>query len=76
MNAAKSGDALRSMYASETSPESKKDIVNALYAQRNAALLVDLARAEKDPAMKKEIVSRLSTMRVKEATDYMLELLK
>jgi len=35
-----------------------------------------MARAEKDPAMKREIVSRLSNMRSKEATDYLLELLK
>jgi hypothetical protein len=36
-----------------------------------------MAKVEKDPAMKKEIVSKLSTMRnSKEATDYMLELLK
>ena len=76
MNGGASGDVLRSMYASETAPEIKREIINALYAQRNAAALVEMARAEKDPAMKKEIVAKLSTMRSKEATDYMLELLK
>ena len=40
------------------------------------ARLVEMARAGRDPAMKKEIVQRLSLMRSKEATDYMLELLK
>ena len=76
MNGGRSTDILRTMYASETAPEIKKEIINALYLQRNAAGLVEMARAEKDPAMKKEIVTKLSTMRSKEATDYMLELLK
>jgi len=44
--------------------------------QHNARALVELARAEKDPSMKKELVSKLSTMKAPEATDYMLELLK
>jgi HEAT repeat protein len=69
-------DRLRSMYSAETAPELKREIINSLYSQKDAAVLVEMARAEKDPAMKKEIVSRLSTMRSKEATDYMLELLK
>lgn len=38
--------------------------------------LVELARKETDPAMKKTIVERLSMSRAKEATDYMMELLK
>ena len=44
--------------------------------QRNAAMLVDLARSEKDPGLKKDIVSKLSVMRDKVAVDYMIELLK
>jgi hypothetical protein len=36
---------------------------------------VDLARGETDPNMKKAIVSQLSLMHSKEATDYMMELL-
>ena len=35
-----------------------------------------LARAEKNVEMKKEIVSKLSIMKSKEATDYLMELLK
>jgi hypothetical protein len=76
MNAAKTADTLRAMYGSETVPEIRKEIINALYLQKNAPALVEMARAEKDPTMKKEIVTKLSTMRSKEATDYMLELLK
>jgi hypothetical protein len=36
---------------------------------------VTLARQEQDSTMKKELVSRLSNMRNKVATDYMIELL-
>jgi hypothetical protein len=50
--------------------------VNTLFMQRNAKALVDVARSEKDPQMKKEIVSKLSIMKAPEATDYLLELLK
>ena len=41
-----------------------------------AESLVAIARKETDPAMKRELVSKLSVMKNKAATDYMLELLK
>ena len=68
--------ALTAIYASDASPDVRKAVVNALFIQNNAKALVDLARAEKNLDMKKEIVSKLSLMKSKEATDYMLELLK
>ncbi len=76
MNSAKTSDMLRAIYAAETTPDFKKDIIGAIYQQKNAAMLVEMAKAEKDPVMKREMVSKLSTMKNKEATDYMLELLK
>ena len=76
MNAARTGDTLKALYAAEQDPENKKEVINALYSQRNATALVDLARGEKDPAQKREIVQRLSQMRDKVATDYLIELLK
>jgi len=54
----------------------KYSILDSLSGERNAKALVDLARKEKDPQMKKEIVRRLSGMQSKEATDYLMELLK
>jgi hypothetical protein len=69
-------EALTSIYNSDTTVDVRKAIVNALFAQGNAAALVSLARAEKNPEMKKDIVSKLSTMKSKEATDYLMELLK
>jgi HEAT repeat protein len=76
MSASKTGEALRALYSSESSAEVKKEIINALVVQRNATALVALARAEKDPAIKLEIVSKLSVMKSKDATDYLIELLK
>ena len=51
-------------------------LVNALFLQNNGAALVTLARGEKNPEMKKDIVSKLSLMKSKEAMDYLMELLK
>ncbi len=70
------GDALASLYGSETDLQIKKQILSSLHGQRNAKAMVELARKENDPAMKREIVSRLSNMKSKEAADYLMELLK
>lgn len=69
-------EALISIYNGDQTPEVRKAVINALFIQNNAAALVALARAEKSVDMKKEIVSKLSVMKSKEATDYLMELLK
>jgi tetratricopeptide (TPR) repeat protein len=69
-------EALVSIYGSDQDPEIRRTVINALFIQNNGAALVTLARAEKSPEMKKEIVSKLSLMKSKEATDYLMELLK
>jgi hypothetical protein len=69
-------EALTGIYASDASVEVKKAVINALFLQSNATGLVTLARAEKNVELKKEIVSKLSVMKSKEATDYLMELLK
>jgi HEAT repeat protein len=69
-------EALVAIYGSDASPDVRKAVVNGLFIQNNAKALVDLARAERNPEMKKEIVSKLSVMKSKEATDYLMELLK
>jgi tetratricopeptide (TPR) repeat protein len=69
-------EALTSIYASDSTPDVRRAVINALFLQNNAAALVSLARKEKSPEMLKEIVSKLSVMKSKEATDYLLELLK
>jgi hypothetical protein len=75
-NKADTGDALVSLYGSETDASVKRAIIDTLTGQRNAKALIDLARKERDRDMKLELVRRLSTMQTKEATDYMLELVK
>lgn len=69
-------EALLSFYSSETDLTVKRAALNALRSQNDAKLLVDLAHKETNPEMKKEIVRHLSTMKSKEATDYLMELLK
>ena len=76
MNRAGVSDTLVAIYKSDSSSDVRREIVNSLFIHRDAKALVDLARAEKDPSLKKDIVSRLSVMKAPEATDYMLELLK
>ena len=60
----------------DMSPELRRTAIDMLFALRDAAGLVSLARAEKDPDMKRDIVSKLSMIKTKEATDFLLELLK
>ena len=55
--------------------EAGKEVLNGLFVQGNAGGLVALARKEKDLQMKKLIVSKLSVINKKEATDYLLEIL-
>lgn len=69
-------DALVAVYGSDQDRQVKQTIVETLFAHGNAKALVDLARNEKDPEMKKTIVRFLSTMKGKEATDYLMEILK
>jgi HEAT repeat protein len=77
MGKEKTGPALIAIYRSEKDPELRKAALNGLFVQSNAHALVEIARAEKDPEMKKEAVQKLSVMGGnKEATDYLMELLK
>ena len=75
MRSARTADVLLQIYSSDNNVDVKKSVVNALFIQDNAAALVALARKEQDLTMKKEIISRLSNMHSKVATDYMIELL-
>ena len=76
MKRAGTTETLTGIYASDSSADVRKAVVNALFLQNNATALVALARAEKNAEMKKEIVQKLSLMKSKEAMDYLMELLK
>jgi HEAT repeat protein len=69
------GDALIGMYSSEKDPAIRREIIQALFIQENVKGIIDIARKESDPGLKREAVQRLSHMKSKEATDFMLELL-
>jgi TolA-binding protein len=75
MGSKRTGDTLVEIYNSDKDPDIRKAVVNGLFVSNNAEALVALARKESDPAMKKDMVSRLSNMRSKVATDYLLEIL-
>jgi HEAT repeat protein len=66
---------LVSIYSKSNDEESKKAALDALFVAGDAHDLVALARAEKDPSMKRNIVGKLAIMHNKEATDYMMEVL-
>jgi hypothetical protein len=67
---------LSALYASETDQSVKKAVLNAFFLQSNAKALIDIARKETDPGLKREAVSKLGLIGSKEATDFMAELLK
>jgi hypothetical protein len=67
--------ALLAIYSKSSDEESKKAVADALFVADDAHDLVVLARSEKDPEARKNIVGKLAVMHSKEATDYMLELL-
>jgi HEAT repeat protein len=62
-------------YKNNSDQETRKAVIQALFLAGDSHDLVELARGEKDPALKQAIVQQLSIMRSKEATDYMLEIL-
>ncbi|MGH9860210.1 MAG: HEAT repeat domain-containing protein, partial [Candidatus Acidiferrales bacterium] len=68
-------DAMVTLYASEKDADVRKAILNGLFVGGNDVALVNLARKESDPAMKKQIVRWLSNMNSKVARDYMMEIL-
>ena len=71
----KTGPLLVSMYASEPDRDIRRQILHALFVQGNVKALIQIARTEKDPELRKEAVGHLSHMGSKEATDFLVELL-
>ncbi|MGZ8867981.1 MAG: hypothetical protein ACXW2P_06525 [Thermoanaerobaculia bacterium] len=71
----KSGPFLVSMYDSDRDVEVRKAVINGLFLQSNAKALIGLARKEKDPSMKKQLVSKISLISSDETEKYLLELL-
>jgi HEAT repeat protein len=76
MHSAQVGEGLIALYSNEQDMNVKKSIVEAIWMQHNAKGLVDIARKESNPEMKRDIVQKLTMMKSKEGTDYLMELLK
>jgi len=71
----KTGPMLVAMYSGEQDKQVRSAILRGLYQQSNAKALVELARKESDPGLKREAVQQLSHMKSAEATEFLVELL-
>jgi len=67
---------LVSLYASESQKDIKREIIHSLANDGAAKQLIECARKESDPELKRTAVQRLGQMNTKEALDYIAELLK
>jgi hypothetical protein len=72
----KTADTLVGLYREEKDPAVKRQIIDVLGTMESAGPLIQVARQESDPELKRTIVQRLSFMKDKEATDFMMEILK
>ena len=72
----RANDTLAEVYRTTTDVKIKKTIISAMFITRDAPLMVEMAKSEKDLELKRAIVSQLALMNDKAATDYMMELLK
>jgi len=71
----KAQDALVGMYTGASDRSGSEAIIQALFLHNSATALVGLARKETDPQLKRSLVSRLSMMHSKAATQYLMEIL-
>jgi HEAT repeat protein len=69
------GQALRQMYKEFSDPQDRRKVLEAFMIQGDAKTLIELFRAEKDPAMKKVILQQLSVMDDPDATRAILDVL-
>ena len=68
--------ALVADYGTESDREIKMDILSSLRNQQAAKQIIDCARKETDLQLKQQAVRMLSEMHSKEATDFLMEILK
>ena len=71
-----SGPLLVEVFQRNQDPETRNAALEGLFISNNGRALVDLARQEKDPNMKRRIVEKLAVMDSKDARDYMIEILE
>ena len=73
---AEASAALEQLYASDTDRRVREAVLQAFFVQGNAKRLIEIARTEKDPELKRKAVQHLSVMGHPEATKFMLEILE
>jgi hypothetical protein len=66
---------LRGLYASETDIKARQAIIEALANQQQVQFLIEIARKETEPALRKHAVHALSRSKSKEANEFLLDLL-
>lgn len=66
---------LLEVYKSDSDANVRQKVLHGLFLQGNSGALVQIARAETNPELRKAAVHWLSLMNSKEATAYMLEIL-
>lgn len=76
LGGSRSSQALVSIYESDQDLDVRKKVIKALFLQQGGKELVALARKEKNPVLRKEIISKLSLIQSQEAVDYLMEFLK
>jgi hypothetical protein len=69
------GDALASIYAGEKDRAVRKQVLHSLFIQGSAKPLIEVARKETDPELRKQAIHWISLMDSKEATEFMMEIL-
>jgi tetratricopeptide (TPR) repeat protein len=72
----KTAETLVGLYREEKEPAVKRQIIDVLSRMDSSGPLIQVARQETDPGLRRTIVQRLSFKNDKEATDFMMEILK
>ena len=75
MGGERTGETLVSIYSTDKDSTVRRAIINALFLQGNAQAIINIARKESDPELKRDAVQKLSLMNSKESIDFMMELL-
>ena len=73
--AKQTGSALVALYAAEGNVGVRQAVLDAFTAQDNCPALVQIAKTEKDPRMRRALIERLGAIACKEATDFLLGIL-
>ena len=66
---------LSAIYSSDTDAQDRREVIQAFFLQDNAHALIQIARTEKDQALRKDAIQKLSLMGNKEATDFLMEII-